>query len=79
NSVKFIESLNKTIKINIKHRIEGLTEIPPRGDIKPMQGYSDRRFRLRVGKYRIVYKYKYAENRQILYIIEIGSRGDIYK
>jgi len=78
-SVKFIESLDKNIKRNIKSRIEKLTEIPPKYDIKLMQGYSDGRFRLRVGKYRIVYKYKSTESGKILYIIEMDSRGNIYK
>lgn len=35
----------------VKKAIEGLTENPPKGDIKPLQGYSDGRKRLRVGKY----------------------------
>lgn len=43
-----------------------------------MQGFADGRLRLRVGKYRVVYKY-IGTNAVVLYIIEVGSRGDIYK
>jgi mRNA interferase RelE/StbE len=47
----------------------------PDGDVKPLQGYTDGRQRLRIGKYRVIFKIS-GEN---LYVIEIGSRGDIYK
>ena len=43
------------------------------------QGYDDGRMRLRVGKYRIIYRYDIDNQLKILYIIDIGSRGDIYK
>ncbi|MDE6620990.1 MAG: type II toxin-antitoxin system RelE/ParE family toxin [Lachnospiraceae bacterium] len=46
---------------------------------KPMQGYKDGRKRLRVGKYRVIYRYKIDREIEILLIMEIGSRGDIYK
>lgn len=54
---KYIESLDKPTKQRIKVGIEGLTENPPKGDIKTMQGYSDGRKRLRIGRYRIIYNY----------------------
>jgi len=78
-AAKAINALDSPIKQNVKARIEGLTEAPPQGDIKPLQGYSDGRQRLRVGKYRIVYRYEVENNEKVLYIMDIGSRGDIYK
>lgn len=78
-SVKFIKSLDKTTRLRIKTGIEGLTQIPPQGDIKMLQGFSDERMRLRIGKYRIVYKYTKEGLMSILNILDIGSRGDIYK
>ena len=35
--------------------------------------------RLRVGKYRIIYNYLPNGEIEILYIINVDSRGDIYK
>ena len=71
--------MDKATKQRIKSGIEGLTKTPPQGDIKHMQGYLDNRFRLRIGKYRIIYRYEDEENAVILLILDIGSRGDIYK
>ncbi|EOS45254.1 hypothetical protein C809_03093 [Lachnospiraceae bacterium MD335] len=78
-AVKYIESLDKPTKQRIKQSIEGLTENPPKGDIKMMQGYSDGRKRLRIGKYRIIYNYSQNGEIKVLYIVDVDTRGDIYK
>ena len=59
--------------------IRGLTKKPPEGDIKSLAGYNDGTKRLRVGKYRIIYKYINENIVEALLILDIGSRGDIYK
>lgn len=79
SAVKALESMDKATKARIRDSIHGLTQKPPQGDIKPMQGYHDGRFRLRVGKYRVIYRYGTENQLEILYIMDIGSRGDIYK
>lgn len=79
SAVKVINGLDKPTKQRIKLGIEGLTKTPPEGDIKLMQGYTDNRYRLRVGKYRIIYKYTAENQVTVLNILDIGSRGDIYK
>ena len=71
--------MDKATKLRIRAGILGLTQKPPVGDIKPMQGTQDERYRLRIGKYRIIYKYGLENELEILHIIDIGSRGDIYK
>jgi mRNA interferase RelE/StbE len=49
----------------------------PLGDIKRLVGNEiSSLFRLRVGKYRIIYMY---EDEQTIKIIKIDSRGDVYK
>ena len=78
-AVKYINALDRTTKQRIKEAIEGLTETPPKGDIKMLQGFSDGRRRLRVGKYRIIYNYLPDGKIEILYILNVDSRGDIYK
>ncbi len=78
-AAKYINALDRPTKQRIKAAIEGLTETPPVGDIKMLQGFTDGRKRLRVGKYRIIYNYRPNGEIIILYIINIDSRGDIYK
>ena len=79
-AVKFISSQDRPTKQRIKTAIEGLAETPPIGDIKPMKGYQYPVFRLRVGKFRVIYRYDLDTHQQkILYIADVDSRGDIYK
>lgn len=78
-AVKYINTLDRPTKQRIKAAIEGLTETPPKGDIKPLQGFTDGKKRLRVGKYRVIYNYLPDGEIEILYIYNVDSRGDIYK
>ena len=73
-AVKFINSLPNHEKSRIKVAIENLLVNPSACDIKVLQGYDDL-YRLRVGNYRIIY----TKDNTILYIANIGNRGDIYK
>lgn len=61
---------------DIRQRIIEAIEKIPQGDIKKLQGEKHPPlYRLRVGKYRIVYR---IENEEII-IAKIDTRGDIYK
>lgn len=73
-AIKFLKETDKSIRDKIFKGILGLTEIPPVGDIKALQG-RDNELRLRISKYRIIYQY---QNNNLM-ILDIGSRGDIYK
>ena len=79
DSLKFLSKLDKKSIARIRAAIQGLTLTPPEGDIKIMQGYSDGRNRLRVGSWRIIYKYGVDHEIDVLLIIDIENRGDIYK
>ena len=70
-AAKALSTMDSVIKKRIK---KGIEEIP-KGNIKPLQGYSDGRKRLRIGKYRIVF----IQDGEDLNILDIASRGDIYK
>lgn len=74
SSLKFLKATDKPMRAKILSAIDGLTKVPPVGDIKVLQGRDDE-YRLRCGKYRILYTY----NDNTLIINDIGSRGDIYK
>ena len=76
---KFIEALDRPTKQRIHDGIKGLTHKPPEGDIKALQGHDDGRMRLRVGKYRIIYRYTEEMRIEILHIMKVDSRGDVYK
>ena len=79
SALKFLAKADKQTVQRIRQAVDGLTKTPPDGDIKTMQGFSDDRQRLRVGKYRIIFRFTVEESIEIVYIIDIGSRGDIYK
>ena len=79
SAVKAIERMDKAMKQRIRAGIEGLTVRPPMGDVKPMEGKLEGRYRLRVGGYRVIFTYRQDGTMEILYIIDIGSRGDVYK
>lgn len=79
DALKFLSKLDAKSVQRIRVAIQGLTQVPPVGDIKVMQGYSDSRKRLRVGSWRIIYKYGADNEVDILFILDIGNRGDIYK
>ena len=78
-AAKYINALDRPTKQRIKKGMEGLTQQPPKGDIKLLQGFTDGRKRLRIGKYRIIYNILSNNTVEILYIIDADSRGDIYK
>lgn len=78
-SLKFLSKLDGKSVTRIRNAITGLTLVPPKGDTKPMQGYTDGRRRLCVGDWRVLYRYGADGGLEILFIIEIGNRGDIYK
>ncbi|MBR1810159.1 MAG: type II toxin-antitoxin system RelE/ParE family toxin [Clostridia bacterium] len=79
DSLKFLSKLDKESVQRIRDAITGLTQEPPIGDIKMMQGYSDGRKRLRLGSWRIIFKYTGENAIEVLFVIDIGNRGDIYK
>ncbi len=69
---KFIDKQNKEEQNRIYKAIYKL----PDGDVKKMQNKQEL-FRLRVGKYRFIYKI--IEEKILIKIINADNRGDIYK
>lgn len=79
DSLKFLSKLDKKSVCGIREAVMGLTQEPPIGDIKVMQGYTDGRKRLRVGSWRIIYRNERDGILKIIFVIDIGNRGDIHK
>ena len=79
-AIKFIQSTDRPTRERVKSGILGLIQQPPIGDIKLLQGWKPPSYRLRIGKYRIIYSY--LENKSgetYIFIRDIDSRGGIYK
>lgn len=74
-ALKSLAKMQNDIK---KLIIQAINNIP-NGDIKNMKGFNDNRKRLRVGKYRVIYRIEDDLEIQVLLVLDIGSRGDIYK
>ncbi len=70
NAKKAIKKLNEPIKSRIRTAIENL----PGGDVKTLKGNKSLN-RLRVGKYRIIFK----KVDDVIEIDKIQKRNDIYK
>jgi mRNA interferase RelE/StbE len=73
-AAKYLERLSETDKSRIKIALGGLSNEPPKGDIKPLVGQPDY-FRLRVGSYRMLFR---IENNTI-FVTNIDPRGQVYK
>ena len=72
---KFLLKLSTNEQTRIIQALDNLVNNPTNIDIKKLKGRPE--FRLRVGKYRILFREDIDNN---LYVITaIGSRGDIYK
>lgn len=56
DALKFLAKLEPKAVNRIRTAIQGLAKSPPEGDIRPLQGYSDGRKRLRVGGWRVIYR-----------------------
>lgn len=76
---KVLRKLDKKRRNNILDAIQGLATMPPKGDVKPLEGKPEGRYRLRVGAYRVVFRYGADGSMIIVIILEIGPRGGIYK
>lgn len=73
SSRKTLETYDKKLALRI---IKGIEEIPL-GDIKKLEGSKvPILYRLRIGKYRVIYSYL---NEDTIQVIKIDTRGDIYK
>lgn len=78
SAFKYLQKLDKPTRTRIVHSLQILSENPLNSelDIKRMQGTIDE-FRLRIGNYRIIYSIE--NDKLLIYVIKIGSRGDVYK
>jgi mRNA interferase RelE/StbE len=73
-AAKYLERLNEPIKSKIIAALKDLTNEPPIGDIKKLQG-QETAYRMRKGGYRILFKDKIT----CIAVYKIAPRSQAYK
>lgn len=72
----FLKKCDHLLFERIKKKLNMLREIPVPSDSKRVVGYPGPTFRVRVGKYRALYRVNYSENRII--VVKIDHRERVY-
>lgn len=75
-SQKFLKNAEKILAKRLLKEIEELRVNPMPQEVKFLQGYKERLYRVRVGDYRIIYEVDYPKN--ILGIVKIDKREKVY-
>lgn len=71
---KYLAKLDKKTIERITSALRDLQCEPMQGDLETIKGERDK-MRLRIGNYRVLFR---VDN-GIIYVLDIGPRGDIYK
>jgi mRNA interferase RelE/StbE len=72
-SLKHLQELDKKTR---KRIFSGIEKLPNKGHIKKMKGQKLKNiYRLRIGKYRIIF----ILEKEMIKILDIDTRGDVYK
>ena len=72
-SLKYLQQLEKNVARKI---VEAIKNLPSEGDIRKLKGKKIKNvYRLRIGRHRIIYLLE----SEIIKIIKIDTRGDVYK
>ncbi len=76
SALNYLNKLNVSSHRRLAAAVEGLSEVPPTGDVRPLTGQAGA-YRLRVGGFRLLFHIDHQQ--EIIFVDAIGSRGDIYK
>ena len=76
NAKKFLKNAEHDVYDRIMHRIDSLKINPIPQDAKTIQGSSNRVFRVRAGKNRILYEIYSSEN--YILVVKIDKREKVY-
>ena len=72
-SVRYLQKLEKDISRKIIGAVE---KLPKEGDLIKLKGKKVKNiYRLRVGKYRIIFSWE----KDLIKVVKIDTRGDVYK
>ena len=73
---KFMKKADKILNSRLLEKIETLRVTPFTHDTKTVEGYKEKVFRVRIGKYRILYEVDYKNNK--IGIVNIDKRPRAY-
>lgn len=75
---KYLMKQDKKVLKKVFDKLKILCQNPstPLLDIKKLKGYSENYYRLRIGKYRLIYEVKDFELH--IYVLDADTRGDVY-
>lgn len=73
---KILRKLPADVRSRLLSTLHGLEDEPNPNGVKKLSGYENY-YRIRVGDWRIIYAVE--EDRMIILVLEIGSRGGVYK
>lgn len=76
SAVKELKKLDKTVIKRIINSVEALSENPTPKGCRKLKG-AEFTYRLRLGKYRIIYSLQ--SSKLVIEIIKIGHRKEIYR
>jgi mRNA interferase RelE/StbE len=72
-SIKYLQKLERNIVGKI---IDAIEKLPSKGDVNKLKGKKVKNiYRLRIGKFRVIYSLE----KEVIKIIKIDTRGDVYK
>ena len=74
STLKDILALPKTVRARVQRKIDGLASDPRPAGAKALKG--ERRLRIRVGDYRIIYEVDDGE--LIVLVVRVGHRREVY-
>ncbi len=72
----FLKKCENILFDRLKNKLELLRTNPVPQDAKRVVGYSEPTFRVRVGKYRILYRINYTSN--LIVVVKIDNRENVY-
>ena len=75
-SKKFLSRCDSNLFKHMKKKIDLLKENPVTNDNKRLKSYKRPTFKIRVGKYRVLYEVNY--NEKVILVAKIEKRGRVY-
>lgn len=73
---KFLKHQEKILAKRIMEKVDLLSINPVPSDAKRMQGHEEQTFRIRIGKYRVIYRVNHDTN--LIVVVKIDKRDKVY-